>query len=91
MLILRGHFEDRRVVVDDPVPPEVVSGTPVRVIFDSFDGEHDASMPGGNGDVQDAEEGNVFDRIIALGKELDLDLPTDFSVNHKHYTKGVPK
>ena len=34
MTIVNGHFDGKRVVLDEPVPPDIVADTPVRVLFD---------------------------------------------------------
>jgi hypothetical protein len=33
MTIVKGHFDGVRVVLDDPIPPNVSADTPVKVIF----------------------------------------------------------
>lgn len=33
MTIIKGHFDGRHVVPDEPVPPEFQSPTPVEVVF----------------------------------------------------------
>ena len=38
MTILQGHFDGRHVVLDEPVPPEFQTPTPVQVVF----GQNDA-------------------------------------------------
>jgi len=34
MTIVNGHYDGKRVVLDEPVPSEIVADTPVQVIFD---------------------------------------------------------
>ncbi len=51
MTIVRGHFDGKRVVLDEPVPSKIVPNTPVNVVFD--DGKSvlgqiaDLAVPGG--------------------------------------------
>ncbi|MEK7711138.1 MAG: hypothetical protein AAB341_04500 [Planctomycetota bacterium] len=33
MTIINGHFDGKRVVFDEPVPPDIAPDTPVRVFF----------------------------------------------------------
>ena len=35
MVVLNGHFDGSRVVLDGPVPDGIAANTPVRVIFDN--------------------------------------------------------
>ena len=35
MTIINGHFDGKRVVLDEPVPPDIHTDTPVRVVFDN--------------------------------------------------------
>lgn len=35
MTIINGHYDGKRVVLDEPVPPGFAADTPVRVIFDN--------------------------------------------------------
>jgi len=35
MTIVNGHYDGRRVVLDEPVPTDIRADTPVRVHFDS--------------------------------------------------------
>ncbi len=35
MTIINGHFDGKRVELDEPPPPGVTADTPVRVIFDN--------------------------------------------------------
>jgi hypothetical protein len=41
MTILNGHFDGKRVVLDEPVPADIAADTPVQVYF-------------GNGDAREA-------------------------------------
>lgn len=38
-MVVKGHFDGQRVVLDEPVPEQVPANTPVRVIFDDGGGE----------------------------------------------------
>ena len=35
MTIINGHYDGKRVVLDDPVPTDIPADTPVRVVFDN--------------------------------------------------------
>ena len=37
---VKGHFDGQRVVLDEPVPPDVPPNTPVRVLFENQTGGH---------------------------------------------------
>ena len=34
MTIINGHFDGRRVVLDEPVPAGIAAPTPVKVVFE---------------------------------------------------------
>lgn len=40
MTVIHGHYDGQRVVLDEPVPDDVPSDTPVRVHFDHEPTEH---------------------------------------------------
>jgi hypothetical protein len=71
MTVLRGHFDGKQIVLDEPVPEDLPANARVRVVVDR----------GG--------EPSVLDRIAAMARPMNL--PADFSVNFKHYTKGAPR
>ena len=39
MTIVNGHYDGKRVVLDEPVPAEVAPDTPVRVVFENASAE----------------------------------------------------
>ena len=39
MTVIIGHFDGKRVVLDDPVPADIPSDTPVRVVFEDHSPE----------------------------------------------------
>lgn len=39
MTTLNGHFDGKRVVLDEPIPPFVLPDTPVRVVFEGDSAE----------------------------------------------------
>jgi len=40
MTVINGHFDGKRVVLDDPVPTDIPTGTPVRVVFEDHSPEN---------------------------------------------------
>ena len=40
MMVLNGHFDGHRVVLDEPVPPDIPPQTPVKVTFEVQKDEH---------------------------------------------------
>jgi hypothetical protein len=34
-MVLKGHFDGRRIVLDEPIPADVPCDTPVRVVFET--------------------------------------------------------
>jgi hypothetical protein len=39
MMTLNGHYDGKRVVLDDPVPADMPADTPVRVVFENNSGD----------------------------------------------------
>ena len=39
-MVLKGHFDGTRVVLDEPVPPNIPPQTPVTVMFEHQEREH---------------------------------------------------
>ena len=39
-MVLKGHFDGERVVLDEPVPPDIPPQTPVKVMFEHPEREH---------------------------------------------------
>ncbi len=39
-MVLNGHFDGQRVVLDEPVPKDIPPDTPVKVTFVQQDKEH---------------------------------------------------
>ena len=39
-MVLNGHFDGQRVVLDDPVPADIPPQTPVKVTFEVKNDEH---------------------------------------------------
>jgi len=37
MTVINGHFDGKRVVLDEPVPADMPADTPVKVMFDGTD------------------------------------------------------
>lgn len=37
MTILKGHFDGKHVVVDEPIPGDLAPHTPVKIIIESLD------------------------------------------------------
>lgn len=74
---LKGHFDGKHVVLDEPPPPDLAPDTPVRVIVES-----EAPQP--------ADERPLFDRLLELAADDD-ELPADFAEQHDHYVKGTPR
>ena len=37
MTIINGHFDGKKIVLDQPVPADIPADTPVRVIFEQSD------------------------------------------------------
>ena len=70
MRVIRGHFDGRHVVLDEPAPSELLPQTPVRVV------------------IEDPKK-TVLDKLIELAE--DDDLPADYSEQHEHYAKGLPR
>lgn len=79
--ILKGHFDGKRIVLDEPPPPELTADTRVEVVFE----RHAASHSG-----EDEHGETVFDRIAKLAVEED-DLPEDYAEQHDHYVRGTPR
>jgi len=52
-MVVKGHFDGQRVVLDEPVPPDIAPNTPVRVTFENQSGKHilarvaELARPGG--------------------------------------------
>lgn len=40
MTIVNGHYDGKRVVLDEPVPAEIRADTPVKVVFEPESGKH---------------------------------------------------
>jgi hypothetical protein len=40
MTILKGHFDGRQVVIDEPVPKDIPAQTRVKIVFESNSSEH---------------------------------------------------
>lgn len=38
MTTLNGHFDGKRVVLDEPVPARIIAPTPVKVVFEENGG-----------------------------------------------------
>ncbi|MCH7720097.1 MAG: hypothetical protein IH988_03785 [Planctomycetes bacterium] len=39
-MVLKGHCDGKRVVLDEPVPPNIPPQTPVKVMFEHQEREH---------------------------------------------------
>lgn len=82
--VLRAHFNGKDIVLDEPPPPDLPPGTPVEVRY-----ERPVS---GNGQAPADESGReetLLDKIAKLAKPRGL--PPDYSSQHDHYVKGLPK
>lgn len=75
MHVLNGHFEGRKLVLDDPVPDDLPENAKVTVTVAV------------EGDVP--PQPRCLDEIAKMARPLGL--PRDFSTNFKHYTKGTPR
>ena len=40
MTTINGHYDSKRVVLDDPVPTDIPADTPVRVVFEPATAKH---------------------------------------------------
>ncbi len=38
-MVVKGHFDGKRVVLDEPVPGGIPADTPVTVVFQAADGQ----------------------------------------------------
>jgi hypothetical protein len=76
MTTFRAHFDGKHIVLDEPLPPGVSAGTRLRVAVDE-----DGSTANG------ATE--LFGDLFKMSQPLDL--PADYSAQHDHYVKGLPK
>jgi hypothetical protein len=38
MTIVRGHFDGKVIVLDEPIPSEIAPNTPVRILIDEASG-----------------------------------------------------
>ena len=76
MHVLNGHFEGRKIVLDDPVPDGLPENAKVRVTVEPV--REDA-----------APKPRSLEEIAKMARPLKL--PRDFSTNFKHYTKGAPR
>lgn len=76
MTVLNGHFDGSRLVVDDPIPSDLLPQTRVRIVVV---------------DAADSQSGaNPFDAIAELAVDDD-GLPADYPEQHDHYRRGTPK
>ena len=74
---LKGHFDGKRIVLDEPPPADLEPNTPVQVSFQTA-----PAAP------EDGE--SLFARLLEMSVDSDK-LPPDFSAQHEHYTKGAPR
>lgn len=80
MVVLNGHFDGQRIVLDDPPPPSLRPQTRVQVVID--EAEDSPSL---------AEEARKLIRGIAdVAVPVD-ELPPDYSAQHDHYVRGNPR
>lgn len=77
MIVLKGHFDGKVIILDEPPPPTLLPQARVRVYFDD------------ETDVQ-GETRSLFDEIAKLAVNDD-NLPRDFSAQHDHYVRGTPR
>lgn len=79
-MTLRGHFDGKVVILDEPPPAALVPDTKVLVELES---EQPAD--------QQASHSNALLWLAERANEWDLNLPPDFSEQHDHYIHGTPK
>ena len=75
MHVLNGHFEGKKVVLDDPIPDDLPANAKVRVTVEV--------------EPETAPKPRCLAEIAKMARPLGL--PRDFSTNFKHYTKGAPR
>jgi hypothetical protein len=75
-MVVKGHFDGEKIVLDEAVPDGVAANTPVTIEFAATS-------------AASTHEENVLDRLAEMA--VDLDAPPDFSVQHEHYVKGLPR
>jgi hypothetical protein len=69
--ILKGHFDGKQIVLDEPVPPGIEANAPVIVHFTLN------------------EARGILKEIVKRARPAGL--PADFSEQHDHYVKGLPR
>ncbi len=80
-MTLRGHFDGRVIVLDDPPPADWSANKPVIVTAVPAPPQGDGPIAGGPSEA--------LLRIAASAS--DLGLPPDFSEQLDHYIHGTPK
>ena len=74
---IKGHFDGRVVVPDEPVPAEWKPNTPVTI------------EPRQTHAPRSTAAASALLKIAARAR--DLGFPPDFSEQHDHYIRGTPK
>jgi hypothetical protein len=74
---IRGHYDGKVIVLDEPAPPTWSLNTPVLV------------APCTPAPLQEPGPSQALLEIAA--EATDLGLPADFSEQHDHYLYGTPK
>lgn len=79
-MVLNGHYDGRTVIFDEPVPGDIPAQTPVRVQFEI--------------DSRNSDSASSAKRLLAELAKLAAPgdgLPPDYSEQHDHYVKGLPR
>lgn len=79
--ILKAHFDGKRIVLDEPPPPDLEADTPLEVVYRRQDASHSG---------EDELGETVLDKIAKLAVDND-DLPPDYSEQFEHYRRGAPR
>ncbi len=76
MTPIRGHYDGKQVVLDEPMPVGIAPNAPVTIV-----------LP--NGTATNGAAADAFDTIAAAARSMGL--PPDFAARHDHSTTGLPK
>src|SRR5690606_33654872 len=91
--ILKGHFDGKRIILDEPPPADLQANTPVEVRYEkaAAGAEQPPQRDNGAGVDEVKKEGReetVLDKIAKLAKPRGM--PPDFAAQHDHYIYGHP-
>ena len=89
--ILKGDFDGKRIVLDEPPPTDLQPNTPVEVRYEKATSEAEQTENDNGADrvKKEGREETVLDKIAKLAKPGGL--PPDFAAQHDHYVYGLPK